>query len=163
MNLITSKCQQRKMEHTEVFFPGLILSKRNRRFLKEAVDYTRFYTTVFTFALNLDSTPHEYRSKAVLSYSIQLRCSQFFPCVCSSAAWIWNDSVYTPVDIQGGRGAPFTQGMGFSIPLYVMAGQKDTEPVTPNSADSTLHLQTVMNLGSFHQQPLTSKWKQQHI
>lgn len=118
------------MKHTQVFFPGLTFSKRNRCFLKEAVGYIMFYTSVFTFGLNLDSTPHEYKSKAVWSYPIQLSCSRFFPCACSSAAQIWNDSVYTPVDIQGGRGAPFPQGMEFSIPLHIPAGQKNMEPTT---------------------------------
>lgn len=130
VNLITSKRQQRKMKHTQVFFPGLTFSKRNRCFLKEAVGYIMFYTSVFTFGLDLDSTPHEYKSKAVWSYPIQLSCSWFFPCACSSTARIWNDSVYTPVDIQGGRGAPFTQGMEFSIPLHIPAGQKNMEPTT---------------------------------
>lgn len=66
------------MKYTEVFFPGLIFNKRNRCFLKEVVGYIQFYTSVFTFGLSLDSTPHEYKSKEGLSCSTWLSCSRFF-------------------------------------------------------------------------------------
>lgn len=135
-----------------------MFSKRNRCFLKEAVGYMRFYTIAFTFRPNLDST-HEYKSKAVLPYWILLSYSWFLTlrpkththCIYYNAAWIWNDGVYSPVNIQGGRGSSLSvRDVGQFTPIN-HDWPKATQSVTMNSADSTSHLQTFMNLHSFCQ------------
>lgn len=108
------------MKHTWVSFPGLMFSKRNRCFLKEAVGSISFYTYTFTFRLNLDSTPHEGEHK-------EFECSSaaaisFFP------AFILVQHGYEMMVfiIQCARGVPFLQGLGASIHPHITAGQKAT-------------------------------------